>query len=108
MILLPQRRFRLLVLMREIALESRAEIDMPAPEPADEGLGILVVMRAEFAVFAGVFVHGGGVFSKCRKSQREAQESVARCQEKLNGACPKSPESLYLYFTQQHRYDERF
>lgn len=68
MIFLPQRRLRLLVLMREIALESRAEIDMPTPEPADERLRVLVVMRAQFAVFAGVFVHGGCVFSKCRKS----------------------------------------
>ena len=59
MILHPQRRLGFLVLMREIALESRAEVDMPPPEPADEGLGILVVMRAEFAVFAGEFVHGG-------------------------------------------------
>ena len=68
MILLPQRRLRLLVLMREIALESRAEIDMPTPESADERLGILVVVRAELAVFAGVFVHGESVFSKCRKT----------------------------------------
>ena len=57
LILLPQRSLCLLVLMREIALESRAEIDMPAPEPADERLGVLVVMRAQLAVFAGVFGH---------------------------------------------------
>ena len=49
--------------MREIALESRAEIDMPAPEPAEEGLGILVVVRAEFAGGAGGFVHGDDIVS---------------------------------------------
>ena len=49
-ILLPQRRLRLLVLMREVRLEAGAEIDMPAPEPAEERLGVLVVVSAEFAV----------------------------------------------------------
>ena len=43
--------------MGEIRLEARAEIDMPTPEPSEEGFGVLVVMCAELAVFAGVFIH---------------------------------------------------
>ena len=43
--------------MGEIGLEARAEIDVPTPEPPEEGFGVLVVMRAEFAVFAGVLGH---------------------------------------------------
>lgn len=30
---------------------------MPTPEPPKKGLGVLVVMRAELAVFAGVLGH---------------------------------------------------
>jgi hypothetical protein len=44
--------------MSEISLKSRAEIDMPTPEPTHEGSRILVVMRAELAGFAGVLGHG--------------------------------------------------
>ena len=43
--------------MSEISPESRAEIDMPTPEPFHEGFRVLVVMRVELAVFAGVFIH---------------------------------------------------
>ena len=56
-ILLPNGGLGLLVLMGEIGLEARAEVDVPAPEPTQEGFGILVVMRAELAVFAGVLGH---------------------------------------------------
>ena len=45
-ILLPYRRLCRFVLMREIGLEARAEIDVPAPELPAERLGILVVMRS--------------------------------------------------------------
>ena len=44
--------------MSKISLESRAEIDMPTPEPTEEGFGILIVMCAELAGFAGVLGHG--------------------------------------------------
>ena len=43
--------------MREIILEARAEIDVPAPETAEDGLGILVVVSPEFAGFAGIVCH---------------------------------------------------
>ena len=49
-ILLPQRGLRLLVLMREISLEAGTEVNMPAPEPPEERLGVLVVVRAKLAV----------------------------------------------------------
>ena len=57
-ILLPYRRLGLLILMGEIGLEARAEIDMPTPETTHERFRVLVVMRAELAVFAGVLGHG--------------------------------------------------
>ena len=57
-VLLPQHGLYRIILMRKVGLESRAEIDVPAPEFTEERLRILVVMRSEFAVFAGVFVHG--------------------------------------------------
>ena len=57
-VLLPQHDLHRIVLMRKEGLESRAEIDVPAPEFAEERLRVIVVMRSEFAVFAGVFVHG--------------------------------------------------
>jgi hypothetical protein len=43
--------------MGKIGLKARAEIDMPTPEPTHEGSWVLVVMRTELAVFAGVFFH---------------------------------------------------
>ena len=43
--------------MGKIGLKARAEIDMPTPEPTHEGFRVLVVMRAELAVFAGVLGH---------------------------------------------------
>lgn len=43
-----------IVLMREIRPEPRAEVDMPAPQPPQDGLGITVVVRAEAAGGAGV------------------------------------------------------
>ena len=57
-IFLPNRGLGLLVLMSKIGLKSRAEIDMPTPESTEERFGILVVMRAQLAVFAGVLGHG--------------------------------------------------
>jgi len=42
--------------MGEIGLEARAEIDVPAPEPAPERLGIRFIMRPEFAGLAGIML----------------------------------------------------
>ena len=55
-ILPPKRCFRLLVLVGKIGPEARAEVNMPAPETADGRFGILVIMCAELAVLAGVFL----------------------------------------------------
>ena len=52
----PERCFGLFVLMGEIVLPSRAEIDVPAPETAEDGFGIPVIMCAEPAVLAGVLL----------------------------------------------------
>ena len=43
--------------MREVSLESRAEIDVPTPEFTEERLRILVVMCSEFTVFTGILSH---------------------------------------------------
>ena len=43
--------------MGKKGLKARAEIDVPTPEPTHEGFRVLVVMRAELAVFAGVLGH---------------------------------------------------
>ena len=63
-VFLPKGGLRLFVLMGEEGLPARAEVDMPAPEAAFEGLGILVVRCAELAVLAGVglLCHGVIVF----------------------------------------------
>ena len=58
-VLLSKRRLRRLVLMREIGFEARAEIDVPAPETAEDRFGILVVMSPELAGFAGIGCHRG-------------------------------------------------
>ena len=54
MVFLPERSLRLLVLMGEIVLPARAEVNVPAPETPEQGLGILVVRCAELAVLARV------------------------------------------------------
>lgn len=56
-VLLSKRRLRRLVLMREIGFEARAEIDVPAPETAEDRFGILVVMSPELAGLAGIGRH---------------------------------------------------
>ena len=56
-VLLADGCLGLLVLMGEIGLEAGAEIDMPAPDAAEDRFGILVVMRPELAVFAGILCH---------------------------------------------------
>ncbi len=43
-VLFPKGGFGLLVLISKVGLPARAEADMPPPEAADEGFGILVVM----------------------------------------------------------------
>lgn len=53
-VLLPESCLCLFILMGEVVLPARAEVNVPAPEPAFEGLGILVVGRAELAVLAGI------------------------------------------------------
>jgi hypothetical protein len=62
-ILLPDCRLSLLVLVGEIGLETWTEIDMPAPEPAPERLGILLIMRPELTGLAGIFLcHDAEIF----------------------------------------------
>ena len=56
-VLLAESGLGLLILMGEIGLEARAEIDVPAPEPAEGRFGILVVMSPELAGFAGILCH---------------------------------------------------
>ena len=51
---LPQALLHLRLLMREILLPPRAEIDVPPPEPPDERLGVPVIMRPQLAGLAGV------------------------------------------------------
>jgi len=53
-VLISERRLGLLILMGEIVLPPGAEVDVPSPEPADKRLGILVILRPQRAVFAGV------------------------------------------------------
>ena len=53
-VFLPEGGLCLIVLMGEESFPARAEVDVPAPETALEGLGILVVRCAELAVLAGV------------------------------------------------------
>ena len=54
--------------MGEIGLPARAEVDVPAPEAAEQRLGILVVMCAELAGFAGVVL-----FHMSKKCQRDVK-----------------------------------
>ena len=63
MVFLPKHCLHRIILMREVSLESWAEIDVPAPEAAEERFWILVVIRSEFAVFAGVLCHGISVYN---------------------------------------------
>ena len=56
-ILLPHRRLGLLILMSEVGLEARAEVDVPAPEPTYDRFRILVVVRSQLTVFAGILCH---------------------------------------------------
>ena len=63
--------------MRKEGLESRAEINVPAPEFTEERLRILVVMRSEFAVFARVFVHGISVIPNTKITKKAANTSPA-------------------------------
>lgn len=65
-ILLPDCRLSLLVLMGEVGLEPRTEVDMPAPEPAPERLGTLFIVRPELAGLAGIMLlcHNAKVFYK--------------------------------------------
>ena len=58
--------------MRKEGLESRTEIDVPAPEFTEERLRILVVMRSEFAVFAGVFVHCISVIPNTKITKKQS------------------------------------
>jgi hypothetical protein len=63
-VLLAKRSFGLLILMGEVVLPPWAEVDMPAPETPDEGLGVLVILGPERAVGTGVILvcHGFRVF----------------------------------------------
>ena len=56
-VLFAECGFGLFVLMGEEGLEARAEIDVPAPDPAEGRFGVLVVVRSEFAVLARIGCH---------------------------------------------------
>ena len=55
-ILLPQCGLCFFILMGEVTLKARAEVNVPPPETAYCRLGILVVMCAKLAVLAGVLL----------------------------------------------------
>lgn len=50
----PQLLLHLGLLMCEIILPPRADIDMPPPEPPDQRLRVPVIMRPQLAGLAGV------------------------------------------------------
>ena len=56
MVLLPNGSLGLCVLVGEVGPEARAEVDVPTPEAAPQGLGILVVVSPELAGLAGEFL----------------------------------------------------
>lgn len=56
-VLSPQFSLRLFILMGEVCLEPGTEVDVPAPEPSEDRIGILVVVSAELAVLARVLCH---------------------------------------------------
>ena len=56
-IFLPENGLDCVVLMGEIGLEARAEVDVPPPDAAEHRFRILVVMRSELAVLAGILCH---------------------------------------------------
>lgn len=55
-VLSPELRLCLLVLMGEEGLEARAEDDMPPPEAAERRLGIPVIVSPELTVLAGIIL----------------------------------------------------
>ncbi len=59
-VLSPQFSLGHFILVGEIGLPAGAEIDVPAPEPSERRLGILIVVRLELAGLAGVVLgfHG--------------------------------------------------
>ena len=57
-VLLPEDGLDGVVLVGEIGLEAGAEVDVPPPDAAEHRFRILVVMRSELAVLAGVLCHG--------------------------------------------------
>ena len=56
-VFLSQGCFCLFILVSEVVLPTRAEVDVPAPESADKRLGVLVILGPERAGFAGVLRH---------------------------------------------------
>lgn len=56
MVLLPNGSLGLRVLVGEVGPEARAEINVPTPESAPEGFGVLVVVSPEFAGLAREFL----------------------------------------------------
>ena len=63
MVLLPNGSLGLCILVGEVGPEARAEVDVPTPEAAPHGLGILVVVSPELAGLAREFLfsHIGNV-----------------------------------------------
>ena len=56
-VLPPQFSLGVLILVGEKGLEAWTKVDMPAPEPAKDRFGILVVVRSELTVLTRVFCH---------------------------------------------------
>lgn len=56
-VLLPEGGLDGVFLVSEIGLEAGAEVDVPAPDAAEHRFRILVVVRSELAVLAGVLCH---------------------------------------------------
>ena len=56
-VLLPEDGLDGVVLVGEIGLEAGAEVDVPPPDAAEHRFRILVVVRSELAVLAGILCH---------------------------------------------------
>ena len=60
MIRVPEGRFLRFILVGKVGFPAGTEIDVPTPYFSQNRLGILVVLRFEFAGFAGILYHGWG------------------------------------------------
>ena len=60
-ILLAKVQLGLFILIGEIGPEARAEVNMPAPEAAEDAFRVSVIVSAELAGLAGKFLFGHGI-----------------------------------------------